>query len=276
MNQVDILEKRYLLLMGQKRDWNFFIGLYDYIKFYKDTFGYQDILDLAMKRIVCDYEILDDKGEKTEVIKLTNVSSVVNNEVIGSLSSLEDLFIAMESRSKSKKKSKNYPDLGKWLKELELIYSDGDSIWYDIQKNSFSSSSHPDIFTFSRELFEIYTTRVHLFLIEEFGKESQVNEVISDGLSYDRERGVLCLRKKQIEIRKTSRQYEVLNTIFNDLNKDWQYSEIMEEIDPENYKWKLLYDVIGAIKRKVATETGVKNLFITTTQSVKVNSEYLK
>jgi len=39
--------------------------------------------------------------------------------------------------------------------------------------------------------------------------------------------------------------------------------------------WKKLYNVADAIKKKVATETGIKDFLLTTTQSAQINKKYL-
>ena len=98
----------------------------------------------------------------------------------------------------------------------------------------------------------------------------------NDIVLFSSEEGRINLESKIIEIRKTSKQYDVLRLLFTAPGKDWQFSEILEELDPLDDNWKRIYDIVGAVNRKVAIETGIKDFFITTTQSVKINSKYLK
>jgi hypothetical protein len=97
---------------------------------------------------------------------------------------------------------------------------------------------------------------------------------------FDKDKGILCIRDKKIKVRKFSNQYYMLELIFKtpeDLQKDWQYSEIQESIDTaESANWKRLYDVVYALNKKILEKTGIKNFFIITTQSVKINPKYLK
>ncbi len=58
--------------------------------------------------------------------------------------------------------------------------------------------------------------------------------------------------------------------------KDWQFSEIAELIDNEaDFDWKKLYNIADAIKKHIAIETGIKDFFMLTTQSVRINPQYL-
>ena len=82
---------------------------------------------------------------------------------------------------------------------------------------------------------------------------------------------------KNVKIQKFSDQYHLLRILFKDELKDWQFSEIAELIDSEKaFKWKNLYNSANEIKKKIAIETGIKDFFITTTQSIKINEKYLK
>ncbi len=89
---------------------------------------------------------------------------------------------------------------------------------------------------------------------------------------------ILYIGDQKIKITKHTRQYEVLRIIFKDREKDWQFSEIEEEIDRESksYNWKNLYNIVYQIDKNVALATGIKDFFITTTQSVKINPKYIK
>lgn len=98
-------------------------------------------------------------------------------------------------------------------------------------------------------------------------------------MSFDLDTGTLTVQNKPVKIRKFSKQYSFLKVIFENeegLQKDWQFSEIAECMDSINdNEWKKLYDMASAISRSVAMETGIRDIFITTTQSIKINSKYI-
>ncbi len=98
--------------------------------------------------------------------------------------------------------------------------------------------------------------------------------------SFDPDSGLLLVGAAEIKIKKFSKQYYVLDIIFKDFDcteKDWQLSEISEQMDMQGrFDWKKLYNVADAIRKNIAIETGIKNFFILTTQSVKINPHYLK
>lgn len=83
--------------------------------------------------------------------------------------------------------------------------------------------------------------------------------------------GLVC------EIGKFSKQRDLLRIVFEEPDKDWQFSEIAEKIDPaDDYNWKRLYNTAQAINTKIAVDLSIKDFFDTTTQSVKINPKYLK
>lgn len=111
-------------------------------------------------------------------------------------------------------------------------------------------------------------------------KNNKKTDIIDYQTSFDKDKSVLSICGKNIEIRKFSNQYHILRIIFQDdiaKDKDWQLSEIAELIDrAKDFEWKNLYNAADAIKKKIAIETGIKDFFITTTQSIKINEKYLK
>lgn len=90
---------------------------------------------------------------------------------------------------------------------------------------------------------------------------------------------VLKIGNKEIKFRKFTEQFHVLRVIFADpaeSKKEWIFSEIAELIDEsKDYTDKDFHNYFSAINRRVGTETSVKDLFITTNQSVKINEDYL-
>ncbi|MDD3434544.1 MAG: hypothetical protein PHD96_01305 [Candidatus Pacebacteria bacterium] len=97
---------------------------------------------------------------------------------------------------------------------------------------------------------------------------------------FDKEKGLLKINDLPVKTQKFSNQYYLLEMIFrNDenINKDWQFSELAELTECfEEFNDKKLYNIANAIKHKITEETGIKDFFITTNQSIKINPKYLK
>lgn len=109
----------------------------------------------------------------------------------------------------------------------------------------------------------------------------------TNSINFDTKTCHLTLGKAIIAIKSVSDQYYLLDVIFRNKDetfKEWQFSEIAELIDPrietitdkgkrEKIR-KQYYNAIDQIKKKVAIETGIKDLFITSRQTVKINPKY--
>ncbi|HTK33627.1 MAG TPA: PAS domain-containing protein [Candidatus Paceibacterota bacterium] len=98
-------------------------------------------------------------------------------------------------------------------------------------------------------------------------------------VSFDPDTGILMIGSANVNIQKFSKQYYILDIIFKDFaceEKDWQFCEISEKLDIEaKFEWKKLYNTANAIRKNIAIETGIKDFFILTTQSIKINPAYL-
>lgn len=113
--------------------------------------------------------------------------------------------------------------------------------------------------------------------LEKLSKSNKKTNEIDYQMSFNEDKSVLSIYNKNVKIQKFSDQYHLLRIVFEDELKDWQFSEIAELIDSEkSFKWKNLYNSANEIKKKIAIETGIKDFFITTTQSIKINEKYLK
>ena len=97
--------------------------------------------------------------------------------------------------------------------------------------------------------------------------------------SFEPEKGILLIGDKEVRVQKYSKQYYLLNILFKDFDctsKDWQFSEISELMDMEaRFEWKKLYNIADAIRKNVAIASGIRDFFILTTQSIKINPKYL-
>ena len=105
--------------------------------------------------------------------------------------------------------------------------------------------------------------------------------VISDlkiVLRYDSSTSVLSVGEKRIKIIGAD-QKELLGIIFNEhggnAHKNWQLSEIAEIYEPdEPPKDKKFYNASRQIIKRVAQETSIKDLLITTTHTIQINPKY--
>jgi len=179
-----------------------------------------------------------------------------------------------------KKEGKDTGEVERLLKDRELIREDGDEPTYFIgysssDKKRFSSSTDSRIKEFQRNKYQNYASRVHNYFIKELSKKNVITQPSKSGVSFDSERSILIVNGKEIKFRKFTEQYHSLRIMFsnkNDLPKEWFFSEIGERMDAEkDYTDKQFHNYFAAIKRRVAVEAGIKDLFITTTQSVKIN-----
>lgn len=115
------------------------------------------------------------------------------------------------------------------------------------------------------------------FVVKEIEPELEDDEPVKEkakALEFrlEEEPPVLVVKGIECPVRKFSRQYEFLKVISSEPQKDWQFSEIGEKLDfAEKDEWKKLHNVALALKGKIAVNSGQKDFFITTTQSVKIN-----
>jgi hypothetical protein len=136
--------------------------------------------------------------------------------------------------------------------------------------------SDNDLVFFKISDFKNKLDRIHKFLITELltDKEEQA------GCSFDESDSVLVVNGQKVKFRKHTEQYHTLRIIFEDsteVEKEWFFSEIGEKLDAhKGYKDKSFHNYISAIKKRVAVETGIKDLLMTTNQSVRINKKYLK
>lgn len=128
----------------------------------------------------------------------------------------------------------------------------------------------------SQRIMEFNSMGITLDKLKDYCKKNKEG----DGLFFNSDLGMITFRGKNIKISKFTKQYYFLKAIFDSKDeayKDWQFSEIAENMDrADDYNWKDLYNISDAICKKIAVETGVKDVFITTTQSIQINPRYIQ
>lgn len=117
-------------------------------------------------------------------------------------------------------------------------------------------------------------------LLGKKGVESTPNPIsLKSGLSFNEATSTLTIGDYSLKINGPD-QKEFLKIIFKDikeLGKEWFFSEIAEVYDfAGNTNEKKFYNASYQLNLKVAQKTPIKDLLITTKQSVRVNPKYLK
>jgi len=226
-------------------------------------YTFSKTLDLYYK----EKEIFEDK-------KKTELWASWNNLVLVYLT----IFRGREEFEKLKKDARDFLkawNFGLLLDEMRTI-RDGNRLL------GTKSTSGPIFFI--KNNYISHATRIHNYLIKELSKEEEKKETKEDRVKYkssfDEAKGVLTIGNKEIKIKKFTDQYHLLRIIFenqNEIYQEWFFSEISEKYDSEaDLPDKKFYNATYQLKQKIARETGIKDFFITTTQSFKINPKYLK
>jgi len=188
-----------------------------------------------------------------------------------------------EFLERMKKEGKDTSEVERLIKERDVIQSNEPegslyvSSYLEKNKEKFSSSTDGRIKEFQRDKYQNYASRIHNHIVKELSRKDALSVNKKICVAFDNDKSILSIKDTPVKIRKFSNQYHLLKTIFQDEKNDWQFSELLEKIGEfEDYNWKKLYDVANAIKKNIAAETGIKDFFITTTQSIKINEKYLK
>ena len=159
---------------------------------------------------------------------------------------------------------------------------------YVLVKNEIQGNKKLDVFgrhstykpTYHKskvDTYKHYLSRIHLYLLKEVENTSiKINEK----LEFNPETARLNVLGTPVAFRKFGEEFHSLRVIFEnkeELGNEWFFSEIGERIDKEkDYTDKKFHNYFSAVKRRVASETGIKDLFLTTNQSVRINNKYLK
>jgi hypothetical protein len=104
-----------------------------------------------------------------------------------------------------------------------------------------------------------------------------INEDKLKKLHFDPNKSRFYVRGNEIKILKFKDEYHTLRIMFEDpseLSQEWFFSEIRERVDKATTDDKKYYNAIYQLKLKLS-KLGINDFFITTKQSVKINSKYL-
>lgn len=172
----------------------------------------------------------------------------------------------------------NSSALGDTLKELVLSAKVFDRFKYEIP--SLPEPPHLENIAIPPNP-QYETNRLLNELIRKVDAQSQQNAKLV-APNFDLNNCEIIFANKRIEIPKNTNQAELCKSLFSEkdnLDREWDWSEILEdwgetEPDPEK-DWRKVYMAAREVNKKVAIETGVKDLLIVTKLTVSLNSNYL-
>ena len=104
-----------------------------------------------------------------------------------------------------------------------------------------------------------------------------INENLDNKLRFDADKSRFYIQNKEIKVTKFKDEYHTLRVMFKNLKelpKEWFFSEIAELVDESNINDKKYYNAIYQLRIKLEKQ-GIKDFFMTTKQSVKINKKYL-
>ena len=130
---------------------------------------------------------------------------------------------------------------------------------------------------------KFYQTPITIYSLASLDQKQDISDTaenLKSDLSFSEEKGVLTIGNKQAYFRKDTVQYHLIRIIFEDpseIGKEWFFSEIGEKYDQaEDFDDKKFANASYQAKLKIIRDTGIKDFFIITKQSVTINPKYLK
>ncbi len=113
-----------------------------------------------------------------------------------------------------------------------------------------------------------------LSTIDKIIKKSNSNTTKS---TFNNENGVLIFKNTEIDFSKKYNQKELLNSLFKNKTKNWNYDEIIEDWgeDYESGDWRKCYTAGDEINKEIIIKTGVNDFIIKNTKQIRINSKYI-
>ena len=205
-NVIEILEKQYQSFTDQERDWNFFMGLADYVKFTKEASEIRPLLNKIRVSKLKEIEIID-KLEKEAVKELTvvkkDILKMIKDEKI-TKQGLPEALAKLNDYEKGNINPGHYKSvrLNNGLKNLIRVLSESEE---DFNKNYPKYGLSPKYIKRMNKSYELY--------------EKSKTELWS------------ALEKLQLVFRVIFRKNEYLNNIKNDEEEIKRFKELIEEIE---------------------------------------------
>lgn len=175
------------------------------------------------------------------------------------------------------------PDLIKSINNIRHHQADREMVYIPRRKNNLEILEDK-LDRFSKKLedkFEEKLAKIDKSIENLSVKGSQqTNNLLDKKLDFDEEKSIVIIGNKTIKLKKGGDQYHLMRIIFEDksqLSKEWFFSEISEKYDfSGKYDDKKFYNAAYAVKQKIITDTGLKDVLLTKSRSFCINSDYLK
>lgn len=122
-------------------------------------------------------------------------------------------------------------------------------------------------------------------MLEEYRNKSSNQSSTSPGgspPSYDPQTSAISFSGKTVPIPTNTNQSELCKVIFENktsVNREWSWDELLDKWGggyDDMDQWRIVYNAGREVNKKVAIETGVKDLLIVKKQTIKLNPKYLK
>ena len=217
----------------------------------------------------------DNYDERTIMAKMAEWEVLTSepDDMLGNLlvftskDNLQDLREALGMAEKTKKSMQDMVESYKQSKKLEqsLFSSTAEKIRLEAQQKAEEG-------VLRRLMFEEYKNK----------NSNQVSTSYKLLPTYDLQSSTISFSDKTIPIPTNTNQSELCKVIFENktsVNREWSWDELLvkwgggyEDTD----KWRVVYNAGREVNKKVAIETGVKDLFIVKKQTIKLNPKYLK
>lgn len=122
------------------------------------------------------------------------------------------------------------------------------------------------------------------FMLEEYRNKNsnQVPTFYKLLPAYDPQSSMLFFSDKTIPIPTNTNQSELCKVIFENktsVNREWSWDELLDKWGggyEDTDQWRVVYNAGREVNKKVAIETGIKDLLIVKKQTIKLNPKYLK
>lgn len=135
-------------------------------------------------------------------------------------------------------------------------------------------ASDKDVVFFKIKDYKSYLQRFHNFITAELLKSDT-----ETGLTFDHTASILTFQGKEILIAKSkdTDPHYLLQTLFTDLKKLWNYDEIAADWKTafDKTKWKRFYNAAHKVNQKIAETTTIKDFLEASKKTVSVNKKYL-
>ena len=277
----DILQNYYESFINDKNKHSCWLGFVDYVNFVLN--------DRKCEEFISDIETAKENliSKKEDLEKLANEEvKKLKTELEKEKKALELEELGIEIPLKNIEELNNIYDVDKLLysdkyvevQEAESKIRSGSKkdLWgsWDIVYGAYSTIKSQD--EFDIEKYKPHITRIHNNLLRRLAGEKIKKP---KELRFDLSKGILTVGDESVKIKTSGNHYHLFAIIFSDrgeLFREWFFSEIGEQMDRTGsiQDDRKIYNIVNYLNSKIAKKTEIKQFFITTTHSLKINPDY--